>query len=1062
MSKLQPGPWYGPLADLQSKGSTVNPIGGLAGLAAARAEHQGQFFTPLPLVAVMWKLAGLLGPCRGMVSIFDNSSGSGRMFAFADPDRHKLFGIELDRELAEKVQAAVKAADFTRHLEIGSLDEFRLASGSFNVGLLNPPFSITIDTPYVEAAPCNAYGKYGPKSSALSHAFAVWQALQWCRHVVAVVPRSFGDAVLGDDQAWAWARSRLNAVCTIPRSVFVDEGANVDVVVVVFGPEQDDEDERKPVLVKTLRSLSLSSVPALFDLSDEPWWSEPKLTHIRDDSREPAITLPYTGDTTVRVVHDGRKIGLRFACGNTQGRVLNAIYRDRAFGSRYMPRGIRAAEEVEWAGQGWFDMQNYLAQPDPTAALAEFAVLIQRAGGKPEVDPAIPRILARKARRQEIEREPFRHVAFINDGGLSRWLDANDQVTGTCTEPLTFGYWPQRCTEIGEAVTFTRSGNFGRSDRDRRTGPRWSATIQQWFGDFTQDQLLEHFDFDVPAAHGWQVVHEGLEAAFPREFELVRKRAQALGLDQWCSWGYQFFDLCEIALKRRAVIGWDMGLGKARLALALCMLGGERNLITVEASLLDEMRREIDKLAVPRDTWQFITKPEHARSLKRINVVTYSRLKSVIDKGTSKTYADVLRRRIHTHICDEGHVVRNAKTEQTRAVVKVSAKDRYLMTGTPIANYPRDVLPLVQWVAGDGTATQAFGNRWPYMREKNLREIESAPRGTDVFRDMFVVTKWITNEFADDLRSGAKREIPEIADVAGFRAFVAPWIKRRVMEEPEVAAYIKAPERTYTTTVVEWDRRHLAFYVKVAREFVDWFKNLPEWKQKGGANMVAILAKMQAVERAANFPAFGVPGQAKFPHVTSKQRLALARLREWTKQGHKSILFCQSPDTVDWFHSALAKHGVHGVKFHGEIPIDKRVKALDREFRFGDAPVLLATKGCLQTGYNIPQACRVFAYDRTWTPKTEHQAFARVLRPQQTAHVLIEFAHLPGSIDEYQAQMVEAKAAAMRAGLDYGSEEKTGEDFAHIETILGRFIEDFEAQFGITADDLIAEIAEAP
>ena len=97
--------WYAPLRAIASKGSTTDVVGGLAGLAAARAQHQGQFWTPDAVVRLMWKVAGLLDTSERVggykITIFDNSFGSGRMFMFADPMRHRLAGIEIDADVRE-------------------------------------------------------------------------------------------------------------------------------------------------------------------------------------------------------------------------------------------------------------------------------------------------------------------------------------------------------------------------------------------------------------------------------------------------------------------------------------------------------------------------------------------------------------------------------------------------------------------------------------------------------------------------------------------------------------------------------------------------------------------------------------------------------------------------------------------------------------------------------------------------------------------------------------------------------------------------------------------------
>lgn len=186
MNKKAKKDWYAPLRDVASKGSQTDPVGGLAGLAAAREKHLGQFWTPDSVVRWIWSALGVEGVARsssryGKVSLLDNSFGSGRMFQLADPARFSLFGIEVDPEVAAPVREAVAAAGFEAQLEVGSMEEFRLAAGTYDLGIVNPPFSISIDNPLVEKFPFNAFGRYGAKSSTVSHRYGVAQALATCR-----------------------------------------------------------------------------------------------------------------------------------------------------------------------------------------------------------------------------------------------------------------------------------------------------------------------------------------------------------------------------------------------------------------------------------------------------------------------------------------------------------------------------------------------------------------------------------------------------------------------------------------------------------------------------------------------------------------------------------------------------------------------------------------------------------------------------------------------------------------------------------------------------------------
>jgi hypothetical protein len=954
--------WYAPLRCMASLGSTAARPGGLSGLAESRQHTLSQFFTPEPVVRLLWSI---VQPAMAQhraeryarpVTLFDNSFGSGRLFQFADPTLHRLYGIEVHQPLADAVSTAVADAGFTAEIVAGSMEEHR--AHGFDIGLINPPFNLAIDNPRAEPFPSGSYGAYGPASSHRSHRYALDQAREACAIVAAIMPASFANVATAEEH---W-RSGLHTVYLLPPGAFRTEGTEVDTCILVYGP---DAPERPAVVPLTGLTVPPGNLPHLE--IQQRHWKPPGITRAEVSDPGPVITLPVTRDRRVRVVRTGRKLILGFGCGLAEAEVMNDLLGDWLYERR--SRDDRLPVGVHYRGQGVFDLQNLLAQDKPAQAYVQFLDRIRRLGYQPRPDTGILHWLWRAKRRLDRQRTPLR------------------KVVADPTEPS-----------------------------------------------------------------GWTVRHPGLQVAYPALWQAMEARARRLGIDQWLTRPYQWHDLIELAVHGGgAIAGWDMGLGKARLAIALCLLGlGRRNLVVVEPRLMDEMRTELTGLPIDRDLWQIVDAPAHILDLKRVNVISYATLKKVLPGGsTRRTYARRLRRRIHTCICDEGHCLRNPDSDQTRAVHLISAKIRYALSGTPIANYPRDILPVVQWVAGDGTARQPFGRHHPYLDNGNLRDCSRARRGIDLFREMFVTTVWITNEFADGLRSGAKREIPKIARIGPFRDLVAPVLKRRVLEEPDVTACVTIPVPTIAVRTIPWDIPHLRFYHRVSADFVHWFRNLPEWQRRKGANLVAILAKIQGVITAGNHPQAGVRDLGVYAPLTSKQRFALDRLDSLTQDGHKTILFAHSPGVLDLFHAQLATQGIDAVRFHGGIPIAQRVVDLDRRFRQGDVPVLLASTGACQTGYNIHQADRVIVYDRDWTPKTEQQACARVLRPQQRREVAIEFLHLEGSIDTYQAQMVAHKASAMRAGLDEGEDGCDPTDFLHLDTILGRFVEDIEARLGL-------------
>jgi hypothetical protein len=82
----------------------------------------------------------------------------------------------------------------------------------------------------------------------------------------------------------------------------------------------------------------------------------------------------------------------------------------------------------------------------------------------------------------------------------------------------------------------------------------------------------------------------------------------------------------------------------------------------------------------------------------------------------------------------------------------------------------------------------------------------------------------------------------EDRNLHGYRAMLAPHIKRRLVAEPEVAKYIKVDPPEFKVNTVQWDREHLAVYLRAADEFADWYRQ--SRSDSKACNLVTILARI--------------------------------------------------------------------------------------------------------------------------------------------------------------------------------------------------------------------------
>lgn len=1005
--------WLQSASQLKSKGAQTKKAKSLADLARRRAEHQGQFFTPAWVASRIWDVLNpaVIDACSGgdIISVVDTSVGSGRLFNPAPVEHCSFYGLDIDADCIQALSEAAGASSNAHHFECGGLEDLKI--GHFGVAVINPPFGLTLSSPNIFPYEENAYGRYGPHTSALSHEYALSQALDGASVVAALLPISMDSTCL--------SHPRLKMAVYLPKNTFKSEGANVSTAVYFFDRHSSNGEPVKFYAQEGDEWPAIDLNPVTFQTA------KPKFQLGSLSECEQVISLPVTGDSTVRIEHHARRVILKFNCGLTQAKVRNAILEADVLPAQRH----RYPNEIKYKGDGRLYLDTYLLQDDPQKSFDAFLQRMIDAGATPIMSPTFAGYWRKLLKRNAKLMVPFRHV--VKTGSTSELnLVAKRSMM---LDPKNFN---SPALKKGQVVVAEPLGGEYVMTHDGYTVVLNRDEAQKRY-EFPQGELAEH------GSVKWVVAHEGVEASFPDLGHQARSLIKAAGIN-WL-WPYQVDSLVEHLIRSSgAICGWSMGTGKSRLAIALALLSG-RGLICVESGLIPEMRREFAKLNLAPELWQVIETVSDAKNLKVINVISYNSLRSETEgRGTLAKY---LRRRINTLIADEGSLLRNRDTLQSKAVAQVSARKLFVLDGTPMANLPRDLLPLAVASVGDGVAHQPFSYfSRPFMAASLIDTASMSKRGVDEFRDRHVVLDWATHEFTDSkMTSGAKREIPRLNNVVQFREWAGRFVQRRVRHEPDVAPYASCPEPQFLDHNVNWDKGHFAHYLDTALNFANWYlehKRSRELEGKG-SNLVAVLARIQAVMTAANSPHVSRDSAKSFyiPE-TSKQRAVIERIAEHVGDGRKCIVYCRSPETVERLaHSLQTRHSIDSVKFTGKTNITKRTMEMDKNFRLGKCQVLLSTF-VGQRGLNLEMASALILYERDWSGSSEDQTVARTQRPGQTESVIVDRFHLAGSLDYYQAQMVEWKQAAADSGLDWGDGATETDVFKHMDHVLEEFCHD--------------------
>lgn len=1012
------------LDQIQSRGRAASKARSLAALHDKRKETLCQFFSPDWLVGFIWQALSSAFISDGSYRLLDNSVGSAGMFRYADPERFHLCGLDVDGQLVEMVAEILDGKGYMFDFVRGGMEAVEM--DKFSAALINPPFSIPLASPFLKAYPgVTHYGKYGPDTSAVSHEYALAQALCHCDIVAAVLPASVQTVVKQSPDMTA----RLRAVFDLPVNTFKEEKVDsVNTVLMIFGKRLQGPAANAPehIRIKTGAIKAGSVPPSLYQLScrsvDDLGRSRNPIRVIGVEPTKPVITTAVTDNKAVILKKSGRWIKLEFSDGATEGRVKNAIYRARLFSNHLH----KYPAKTRYAGQFQLNLDVISMQEEPFRALNSVCEIIRSAGG----EPVITRQLIESLKAIMVENKkmgvPFGRMVFrkgtpefkatankmalINLAQKGAVVSKNETVTAKRVDK---GF-----------VVQTRRGEFA-CDHDT------------FFGLFEPDKTV------VDAGY-WEEIYPPIERMYPKEIGRLKTKAAQLGIYQWLTWDYQIEDLCELAFKPHgAICGWQMALGKSRLAISLALLLNGKSLIVLKSRLVSEMVNELNLLGIT--DFKVVKSKADTEHLGKVNIVSYERLKRAIDPRTPKlTLAKFLRKKIKNVLCDEGGLLANHFSQQSRALWCLGAKRKYILDGTPCPNYPREMQNLAAFVAGQERFYQPYSMNGGFIEKRLFNSAEFQPTGRDEFTRRYVTLEWATNEFLNSHERGAKREVPKIkqAFLQDYRAWVAPIIKRRVQQEPAVSRYVTFPIPTLCDPInVDWEIDHLLLYVKTAEEFANWYRQ--HAKQRGeegkGLSLTMILARLEACFKAANVPST-VSGYGKgFQSLTSKEIACINLIKQEIDKGLRPIVFAKNPVVLRRLSAELNKMNISNLVFTGEDTIAKRTEKLNQRIRNGSDQVMLASFGVTQDGLNLPMLNSVILFNRSFKSRAEFQAIYRLIRPQQKSEVSCYFLHLKGSIDEYMGQLIKWKTLANEAGLDYG-EQSDKEDFVHFDAFVYRFL----------------------
>lgn len=452
------------------------------------------------------------------------------------------------------------------------------------------------------------------------------------------------------------------------------------------------------------------------------------------------------------------------------------------------------------------------------------------------------------------------------------------------------------------------------------------------------------------------------------------------------------------------LFGDEMGLGKTIQAIGVlnCMVSEVvdpkfRILVICPASLKLNWRRELEKWLVKKMAI-FIADSKNFPDMLGVTIINYD----ILHKHEERIHGiewDMV-------VCDEAHYLKAGQKSRRGKMVfgieptakqaaagvtrvpGIRAKRRVLLTGTPIANKPVELFPLISYL--DPVRWNNFfkygirycagsksSGHWDFSGSSNLGELQ------DILRSTIMVRR---------LKKDVLKELPPK--------------RRQVIElaaEGEAKRLVQAERQAYEGRDDEIAGLEAAVEIAKASDSEDAYRAAVDSLGKVRNSLFGDMASLRRDTAV-----------AKIPQI-------IEHLREALEEGEAVVVMCHHHQVSD---AICQEFGDMAVMHRGDMGITEKDAAVTRFQGTKDTkadPRCRLFVGSIQAsgvGITLTRAAHVVFAELDWVPGNVSQAEDRCHRIGQAESVLIQHLVLEGSLDAIMAKRIIAKQEVIERALD--------------------------------------------
>ncbi len=402
----------------------------------------------------------------------------------------------------------------------------------------------------------------------------------------------------------------------------------------------------------------------------------------------------------------------------------------------------------------------------------------------------------------------------------------------------------------------------------------------------------------------------------------------------------------------------DMGLGKTIQTIGLLSLiypaCKAPTLIVMPKSLLVNWQNELKKFAPNLSYYLYYGSDREHKEIKNYNLIlsTYAIVRNDIEILKDLEFDTV--------ILDESQNIKNTDSLASKAVMLLSAKHRFALSGTPIENSLFELYSLFRFINSG----------------------------------MFGSISHFKKDYAAPIQTEDSEEVVEI-----LKAKISPFILRRLKAD----VLKDLPPKQEQVVYVDMDEKQKALYNRQR----DYYR--------------AVLEKQIAINgidgsKFAIFQAFNDLRQiASVPELKSNEEIPSSQiesmfemLEDIVANHHKVLIFANFLGSLDAIGAKAEELGMEYLMMTGSTR--NRQELVDRFQSDKKTSLMLMTLKVGGVGLNLTAADYVFIFDPWWNRATENQAVDRAHRIGQKSTVFSYKMITKGTIEEKILELQELKS----------------------------------------------------